>query len=98
VAGLLLEDAPPVEMPLVLPPVAAPPEGEELPPPTFDGSGFEFPSPLPEQPAINVTSAAATKLLHEDKIVRIGLPQFVGRFLNLVQKSYTLPIKGLGAE
>ena len=60
VAGLLA-DVPPVELSLVLPPVAAPPEGEELPPPTFDGPEFEFPSPFPEQPTIAVASAAATK-------------------------------------
>ena len=61
VAELLLADVPPVELPLALPPVAAPPEGEELPPPTFDGPEFEFPSPFPEQPTITVASAAATK-------------------------------------
>ena len=60
VAGLLT-DVPPVELPLVLPPLGAPPEGEELAPPTFDGPESGFPSLFPEQPAIIVTNAAATK-------------------------------------
>jgi hypothetical protein len=61
VAELLLADVPPVELPLVLPPVAAPPDGAELAPPRFEGPEVELPSPFPEQATIIVASAAATK-------------------------------------